>query len=147
METSLHQNTKIDHEILIHCNWIVLGTIGLGFILEGSVRSNYFIGLLGGIIIIAGFVGHLILNHIFKRNFTTGEIALGLGLFTIGALIFIWFSLNDGLSESGFFIWLTLFALLTLGSLVYLLTRYGVGGAFKKFDVVPQQDRGNKNDD
>lgn len=139
-------NIKIDHEILIQCNWIALGSIGLGFMLEGSVRSNYFIGLIGVAIIIVGFVGHLIINHIFNRNFTIGEIALGLGLFAIGALIFIWFSLTDGLNDSGFFIWLTLFALLALGSLTYLVTRYGVGGAFRKFDVVQQQHRGNKND-
>ena len=142
----MRQNTKIDREILVHCNWIVSGTTGLGFMLEGSVRSNYFIGLMGCIIIIAGFVGHLIVNYIFERNFTIGEVALGMGLFVIGALIFIWFSLGDGLSEIGFFIWLTLFALLTFGSLVYLVTRYGAGGAFRKFDVVQQQDRGNKND-
>lgn len=142
----MSHNIKIDHEILIHSNWIVSGTTGLGFMLEGSVRANYFIGLIGVTIIIAGFIGHLIINHVFNRNFSIGEVALGLGLFAIGSLIFIWFSLTDSLSDSGFFIWLTLLALLALGSLTYLVTRYGVGGAFRKFDVVPQQHRGNKND-
>ena len=84
---SLETEKKNERAVLVFCNWLVFGLIGLGFLLEGGSRENFLIGVIGIVGIIAGFVVHIIINHIstcyriissyfqkiFKRNFLVGR--------------------------------------------------------------------------
>ncbi len=126
------------------CNWAVFGLVGLGFLLEGDAQENYLIGLIGVFSIVSGFVGHIVINTFYKQNFTLGETALGLGVFAVTALIFLVSWVTSILSVLGFYIGLTLLTVLVVGFLAYVFARYGVRGAFDRFDVIPTSRAGRK---
>lgn len=126
---------KIDRKVVVVSSWTVFGLLGLGFLLEGGARESLLIGIIGMVAIAAGFTCHLIANYVFEQSFTKGEIALGLGVFTAATIVFILNWLTGGVSETSFLIGFATLLLIVVGFFIYLTTRYGVGGAFKKFDV------------
>lgn len=130
-------NAKIEREVIVHCNWLLFGLVGLSFMLEGGRQESFLIGLIGVASIVFGFIGHFIANYVFEQGFTKGEVALGLGTFAGGTTTLVLSWMLAGLSDGGFTIGLALLAVLVVGFFVYVATRYGVRGAFTKFDVVP----------
>ncbi len=128
---------KVERGIVVFCNWAVFGFIGLGFLLEGGARDSFPVGLIGVAGIAAGFGGHVIINSLYRQPFTLGETALGLGLFVTVVLVFVAGWLGGELTVTEIYIGLTLLAVLVVGFLVYVTTRYGVRGAFNRFDVTP----------
>ena len=135
---------KNERAVLVFCNWLVFGLIGLGFLLEGGSRENFLIGVIGIVGIIAGFVVHIIINHISSTGFTMGEVALGLALFAFGAVTFILSWIIGAMSLVAFQIGLLQLAILVIGFLAYVATRYGVAGAFRKFDVIGTSNSGKR---
>ncbi len=139
METS----QKIERGIIVFCNWTVFGLVGLGLLMEGGARDSFLLGSVGVGSIIVGFSGHILVNSIFQQSFTLGETVLGLGLFAIFVLTFIALWIGGGLSRVDFNIGLSLLAVLVAEFLVYVISRYGLRGAFKRFDVIPTTGLGN----
>jgi len=140
----LEPDKRLDRAVFVFCNWLVFGLIGLGFTLEGSTRGDLIIGLIGIAGVVAGFVGHMVINQAYSTSFTMGEVALGLVLFALGSVVFILSWMIGALSLAGFQIGLTLLAVLVGGFFAYVVTRYGVGGAFKKFDVIGASGAGKR---
>jgi len=140
----LEPDKKTDRAVFVFCNWLVFGLIGLGFTLEGGTRGDFIIGLIGIAGVIAGFVGHMVINHVYSTSFTLGEVALGLVLFALGSVVFILLWMIGGLSMAAFQIGLLLLAVLIVGFFAYVATRYGVSGAFKKFDVTGTSGSGKR---
>jgi hypothetical protein len=128
---------KTDRAILVFAIWAVLGFLGLGFMLEGIARDSYLVAVAGIGLIVASFVVHIIVNAVFNQGFTPGETALGIGVFGVLAAVFITSWLARGLSMADFYAGLTLFGALALGFLAYLMTRYGLRGAFSHFHLKP----------
>ncbi|MDE3238051.1 MAG: hypothetical protein KGN33_03755 [Paracoccaceae bacterium] len=124
---------KTDRGILVFAIWAVLGFLGLGFMLEGMALNSYLVALVGVALILASFVAHIIVNAVFDQGFTPGETALGIGAFGVLAIVFISGWLVGGLSMPDFYAGLTLFGALSVGFLAYLMTRYGLRGAFSHF--------------
>jgi hypothetical protein len=141
---TLEPDKIIDRAIFVFCNWLVFGLIGLGFTLEGGARADFLVGLIGIAGVVAGFAGHMVINQIYSTSFTLGEVTLGLVLFALGSVVFILLSAFGELSSVAFQIGLTLFAILVVGFFAYVATRYGVSGAFKKFDVIPTSGPGKR---
>lgn len=135
---------KIEREVVVFSNWTICGLVGFGFLLEGSASDSFLIGTIGILAIVVGFSGHLIANHVFEQTFSKGEIALGLTIFALASLAFILTWLVVGLSQTTFLIGVATFFFTVLGLLVYLITRYGVGGAFRKFDVTSSSISGSR---
>ncbi|MEP3231988.1 MAG: hypothetical protein ABJO30_04100 [Hyphomicrobiales bacterium] len=127
--------TKIEREVAVMSCWTVFGILGLGFLLEGGVRDNFLVGVFGIGAFVVGFLCHLVANYVFKQSFSKGEVALGLGVFVTSTIVFIVGWLSGSLSETSFFIGLTALSIIVAGFIVNLTTRYGVSGAFHKFDV------------
>ena len=140
----MERDKNIERSIFVFCNWLVFGLIGIGFMLEGGVRGDFLIGLIGVAGVAGGFVGHMIINKGFSSNFSVGEVAIGLALFAGGSIAFIVTWLTGQLSQEGFFIGLAMLAVLVVGFFAYVTTRYGLGGAFKKFDVVAASNSGHQ---
>ncbi len=126
---------KIERKILVFSIWAVLGFLGLGLILEGLAQDHYFIALAGILSIVAAFVGHIIVNAIFNQGFQPGEVALGLSVFGLVVLFFILGWITTDLSMSDYYTGITLFAVLIIGFIAYLSTRYGMRSAFSRFHV------------
>tara|TARA_R110002126_G_scaffold48195_3_gene134436 strand:+ start:4761 stop:5186 length:426 start_codon:yes stop_codon:yes gene_type:complete len=140
----LSPTAKIEREVVVFSNWTIFGLVGLGFLLEGSTSDSFLVGTIGILAIIAGFSGHLIANHVFEQTFSKGEIALGLAVFALATLAFILTWLIAGLSQTTFLIGVATFFVTVVGLFVYLITRYGVGGAFRKFDVTSSAISGSR---
>lgn len=132
----MDRNNTIERGIFVFCNWLVFGLIGIGFTLEGGAREDFLISLIGIVGIAGGFISHLIINKVFETNFTPGEIALALGLFALGSITFILAWATGQVSQNAFLNGVALIAVLVAGFFAYVTTRYGLGGAFRKFDVV-----------
>lgn len=140
----MERNNIIERGIFVFCNWLVFGLICIGFTLEGGARGDFLVGLIGIAGIVGGFVCHVIINKAFSSTFTVGEVTLGLGLFALGSLAFILSWITGQLSYAAFLNGLTLLAVMVLGFLAYVTTRHGLGGAFKKFDVVASSNSGHR---
>jgi hypothetical protein len=126
---------NVERGILVFSIWGVFGVLGLGFLLEGFTRSAYFIALLGIGLIVVGFVAHIIVNAVFDQGFTNGETALGIGTLGVLALVFVLAWAEGGMPEENFYAGLTFFGVIVSGFIAYLVTRYGLRGAFSRFHV------------
>jgi hypothetical protein len=123
----------IERGIAVFSNWAVSGFACLGFVMEGLHRDSYLIALIGIGAVVAGFVGHLIINHVFSIEFTNGETALFLAAFGVLILIFLVAWLTQNLSRNGIYMGLTLVSTVASGLVIYLSTRFGMRGAFSRF--------------
>ncbi|MBU0584122.1 MAG: hypothetical protein KKB66_16520 [Alphaproteobacteria bacterium] len=133
----------VERDLLVFSIWAVLGLLGLGFLLEGLTRDAYPLALIGILLVVAGFVAHIIVNQIFGKGFRRGETALGIGAFGALALVFIAAWTAGELSMADYASGLTLFGVLVAGLVAYLATRHGLRGAFSQFHFKPGQDEGN----
>jgi hypothetical protein len=128
---------KDDRNLLVFCIWSVLGFLGMGFILEGLARDSYLAGLLGNLAIVGAFISHMIVNYLNGQGFERGETALGLGLFGVICIVFGLGWVVSDTSKADYYIAITLFAVLSIGLIAYLSTRYGIRHAFSRFHFKP----------
>lgn len=133
----------VERDLLVFSIWAVLGFLGLGFLLEGLSRDAYALSLVGIVLIVAGFVAHIIVNQLFGNGFRRGETALGIVVFGVLAVVFIAAWAAGGLSMADYAAGLTLFGVLVAGLVAYLATRHGLRGAFSQFHFKPGQDAGD----
>ena len=127
---------RLDRHALVTAVWLPLGLVALILFRLGTDEGAGW--LLGGFgALLAGFLGHVVLNAALGTDFTRGEVALGLALF-LGALLACGLALLlvDGFADR-FFLPLALgFGGLAAAVILYMVTRYGARGAFQGFDVV-----------
>tara|TARA_B100000700_G_scaffold296176_1_gene359790 strand:- start:399 stop:785 length:387 start_codon:yes stop_codon:yes gene_type:complete len=104
----------------------------------GLANSAPWFLMTGFLIIIAGFVGHVIINFTLNTSFTNGETALALFVLFLVLIFVIIYGLFSKQQET-----LPNFLVMCLGLLglvvtvfLYLLFKHGPRGAFRKFDVI-----------
>lgn len=121
----------VEKRLAVVTNWSLFASFGMCFVLSGFGGPSWTLGLLGYGLLVLGFVGHLIINHVFEVGFSAGEVALGLVLFGISALSFIasaLFSARFGPDRLG--LGLAGFAALAACLVFYLVIRYGMRGSW-----------------
>ena len=69
----------VEKRLAVVTNWGFFASFGMGFVLSGFSGAQWWVGMLGYALLVAGFVGHVIINRVFDTGFSGGEIALGLG--------------------------------------------------------------------
>jgi predicted small integral membrane protein len=126
-------NSRIERQLLVFAVWCVCGFAGIATLLEGFARDVYTISLVGSAFIVAGFIGHISINAVFKMGVTYGETALGIGLFGIVVTTFVAGWIAGGYTDSDVWSGLTLIVIIAVGLPSYLSTRYGMRGAFSQF--------------
>jgi hypothetical protein len=122
---------SLERRLAVMTHWGLAGSFGMAFLLSGFNASDWTCGLLGYALLIGGFVGHVLINHFFDSGFNAGEVALGLILFGLFALVFVVTALltpqynrvNLGLGITGFSVMALVLAL-------YLIIRYGTRGTW-----------------
>ena len=122
----------LEKRLAVVTNWGFFAAFGLCFLLSGFREAQWEYGLLGYAALVAGFIGHLIINRVFDTGFTGGEVAFGLVAFALSALGFIgsWLfdpgfgSVNLGMGLAGF-------GALTTCLLAYLAITYGLRGSYR----------------
>jgi hypothetical protein len=80
---------RLERRLAVMTHWGLAGSFGMAFLLSGFSASDWTCGLLGYALLIGGFVGHVLINHYFDSDFHAGEVALGLVLFGLFALVFV----------------------------------------------------------
>jgi hypothetical protein len=121
----------VEKRLAVVTNWSLFASFGMCFVLSGFQAPSWGLGLLGYALLVLGFVGHLIINHVFESGFSPGEVALGLVLFGISALSFIasaLFSAHFGPENLG--LGLAGFGAMAACLMLYLVIRYGMRGTW-----------------
>lgn len=126
---------SVERAILVFSIWAALGLLGLGLVLEGFVRDDWLISALGVGAIVLAFVTHIVVNALFGNGFSRGEAALGIGVYGLLGLVFLFGAVSGDMSMTDYYSGLTLFGVLAAGFLAYLTTRHGLRGAFSQFHI------------
>lgn len=128
MAGSLAQTEKT---LAVVADWGLLGSFGLAFTLSGFSEGSAILALIGFGLFIVGFVAHVIINRTFRSDFNNGEIAVGFITFGVALLVFIlsW----PGLGTSEIVVGIAGFGALIAAFATYVITRYGLQGAFSMF--------------
>lgn len=131
-------NPVIERSVLVFSTWTALGVLSLALFLEGLEANQYGTALAGILLLIAAFVAHMVINALYRTGYTAGETALGLATFGVVALLVVIGFATGRLDERDFLACLSLVALLVVGFLSYLVTRYGLRGAYSTFHHKPE---------
>jgi hypothetical protein len=121
----------VERRLAVMTHWSLFGAFGMGFLLSGFSAAQWGLGLLGYGLILVGFAGHVVINHIYDTGFMAGEVALGLLLFGASALAFIGsVVLVPDFSPVNLALGLCGFAAIVASVALYLLIRYGTRGSW-----------------
>jgi hypothetical protein len=121
-----------EHRLAIMTGWGFFGSFGICLILSGFAENSLIAGLSGFVVVVAGFVAHIILNRIYGAGFSQAQIALGLAAFTVGVFCFIASVLFGGiLGEADVAIGLVGFSGLAAAFVTYIVINYGVRGSYQ----------------
>jgi hypothetical protein len=123
--------TVVEKRLAVVTNWSLFASFGMCFVLSGFSASSWGFGLLGYALLVLGFVGHLVINHVFDTGFSPGEVALGLVLFGISALSFIASALfNPHFGPENLGLGLAGFGAMVACLVFYLIIHYGMRGTW-----------------
>lgn len=121
-----------EHRLAVMTAWAFFGAFGICLILSGFAEESAVAGLSGFALMIAGFVAHVIVNRIYHAGFSQPQVALGLGVFTVGALCYIVSVLFDpGFSEADVTMGLVGLTALAAAFVIYIIINYGVRGSYQ----------------
>ena len=131
------ERTDSEHRLAVITSWGFFGSFAFCFVVDGFSNGNLLPGLFGFALFIAGFAAHVIINWIFKTDFTAGEAALGFVVFVVAALSFIGSWLFDPkFAATNLAIGLAGFGAIVACVIFYLFARYGMRGSFTLFDRI-----------
>ncbi|MFM9860617.1 hypothetical protein RUR49_19330 [Pseudoxanthobacter sp. M-2] len=135
--SSRPEDDPLDRHALVVAVWLAGGFVAATLLSIGLDRGSFVLTLSAFGAALAAFIGHVIVNEVFRTVFTSRELGLGLvaavaGLVAIGlgGLVSPEFRASGFLPAS-----LGLIGLAT-AVVVYMLIRHGVRGAFDAFDVI-----------
>lgn len=126
-----------EHHLAVMTSWGLFGTFGPAFIASGFSHASMVSGLLGFAILVAGFVAHVVINAIYRTDFSRGEAALAFVLFAVSALAFViaWIAVPD-FGTARAVTGLGGFAAIFATFVFYMVTRFGMRGSFEMFDEI-----------
>ena len=120
--------------LAVASSWALFGSFAWCFVLSGFTLPLAAAVLAGFALFVAGFISHLIINAVFHSGFTTGEVVAGFVAFGVGLLSFIASVLAGPPMAAGeFAAAIAGFAALVVCFLAYLITKFGLKGAFSRF--------------
>lgn len=121
-----------EHRLAVMTDWGFLGSFGVCLILSGFAEDSPVAGLAGFATIVGAFIAHVIVNRIYRADFTHPQVALGLGAFTVGVLCFIASVLfNPGFGEIDLAVGLVGFSGLAAAFVIYIIINYGVRESYQ----------------
>ena len=128
----------LERHCLVLSVWFPLLLLSMSVFHFGLTNSAPWFLATGFLVIIAGFIGHVVINLTLNTSFTNGETALALFVLFLALICTIFYGLFSKQQET-----LPNFLVMCLGLLglvltvfLYLLFKHGPRGAFRKFDVI-----------
>ena len=129
---------RFHRHALVMAVWIPVGFVAVA-LLHLGLRGGGAWWIAGGFaLLLAGFVGHIIINAVTGLHFTPGETALGAVGYALAllALVLGWLLNPEGIADGVFLAFGTGLAALLAAVITYLLIAFGPRGAFARFDVI-----------
>lgn len=135
--TNLETNERLDRHALVMAFWLPTSVVA-GSLLHYGLQTARPVFILGGFgVVIAGFVGHVVVNAVLKSDFTIAEIALGLVLILTSLVAFGLAVLFAGDSVAVSFVPLSIGGVALVATIgFYMLSKLGTRGAFESFYVI-----------
>ena len=131
------QWAALDRHALAMSIWFAVGFVAFSLITHGVLALSPWAVAGGFAAVFAGFVGHVIINAVCRTTFTVREIALGLVVYVLGLVWFLLSMLVGAHAVVALFLPFSVGFLAILVTVVfYMVTHFGVRGAFDAFDVV-----------
>ena len=129
-------DARLQRQLLVTTGWGIFGSFGLAFAASGFANADLGPGLLGFALIVAGYVSHIIVNHLFASRFGPGEVALGFVAFVVSMTSFAlsWILLPD-FPPANIAIGLSGFAALLAVFIFYMTAVHGIRGSIALIDA------------
>lgn len=136
-ESSLTKTQALDRHALVMAIWLAFGFVAIVLFHYGSGAGGWVCTLAAFGVVLAAFIGHVIVNAVYETTFTPRELGLGL-IFYAGSVVACGLA---ALFVPGFgarnFLPLSLgFAAIFVGVIFYMITHFGVRRVFEGFDVI-----------
>lgn len=127
----------LDRHALVMTIWLPAGLVAASLLHLGLGQGRAGFILAGFLAIVAGFVGHVLVNFVYASGFSPRERGLGLALYLL-ALVAFGFALllKPGFAAQAFAPMAGGFLVLFAVVVFTMLTGLGVRGAFESFDVI-----------
>lgn len=128
--------TDAEQRLAVLTSWGLFGAFSLALVATGFRAEEVLVSAAGYLLLIAGFISHLIINRIYGMGFRSGEIAAGISGFGIAAFSFMAFwALDPAFTMDDMLSGLLGLAAAAACFVVYLATRFGLKGAFSMFHI------------
>ena len=127
----------LDRHALVMAVWLPLVLVAAAAFHYGFAAGGWpFIGA-GFAVLIAAFVGHVVINVILGTRFTPREVALGLLIYCAGVLAF-GFAILLSSSFQSLYVLPVSVGLLCMAAIIVItmILWLGLRGAFESFDVI-----------
>jgi hypothetical protein len=128
---------RLDRHALVMSIWLALGFVAAALLARGFHTAEPLPVYGAFTVVIAGFVGHVIINAVSRTLFSAREVALGLVVYAVALVGFLLALLLRSEPVLALFVPLSI-GLLVLAVVVifYMVTHFGARGAFRAFDVI-----------
>lgn len=127
----------LDRHALVMSVWLPAGLVAATLFKFGFAAGGWPCVAGGFAAVIVGFVGHVIVNAVCGTVFTSKEVGLGLVLYVAALVAFgIAVLLSPSFRVANFLPLCLGFILLPVAVVFYMITHFGVRGAFESFDVI-----------
>ena len=127
----------LDRHALVLAVWLPALLVAASLLHAGLARASAAFVLAGFLAVLAGFVGHVLVNVTHGTRFLARELGLGLVLYLAALVAFgLALLLSPGFAAFAFAPMAVGFILLFAAVVATMLIASGVRGAFESFDVI-----------
>lgn len=135
MQSRKIEPANLEHRLLVITSWGFFGAFAFCFVVDGFQNGHLLAGLFGFALFVVAFTSHVIINWIFRADFSAAEAALGLVVFVVATLSFIGSWLFDpNFGTMNLILGLAGFGTIFAAFLFYMFARFGMRGSFTLFD-------------
>jgi hypothetical protein len=134
---SARELDALDRHALVMAIWLPLVLVAATAFHYGFAADGWPFISAGFVVLLAAFIGHVIVNIVFETRFTASEVALGLVTYCVSVLGFGLAMLLSSSAQRLYAVPVTL-GLLGMASaiVVTMILWLGLRGAFESFDVI-----------
>jgi hypothetical protein len=129
----------LDRHGLVMSIWLAAGLVAVTLFKFGFADGGvvYVAAAFG--VIMAAFGSHIIVNAVYRTFFTPKEVGLGILIYAVSLVAFGFTLLvSPAFRESQFTAMSLGFIVIFAAAILYMITHFGLRGAFASFDVIRQ---------
>jgi hypothetical protein len=132
-----HDLRALDRHALVMAIWLAFGFVA-AMLFEYGLAAGGWPSIAGGFAsVVIAFIGHIIVNTVLGTSFTPKEVALGLVSYLCALVAFgVAVLVSPAFSAANFLAIILGLIALPVVVIFYMVTNFGVLGAFEAFDVI-----------